>query len=444
MNRTTHILMAIVLLAIVIRVVGAVYWNDRSAGTYHFGDSLSYHTLASAIATGSPYEYTENRYAIFRTPGYPILMAPIFWFFGATPPILLLRLENVLFSGIGLLLAAWGAFRFTENRDVAPGFVLTVLAISPGAIAISFLVLTESAFIPWMLSTLFSLNESIRQERRLPRIGLSLWCGISSAIATLIRPSWLLCLPGILVFLVLFRCGIPRNRSVGIGIGVLVGMVAILTPWWFRNAIVTNGRFVATSLQTGTSLLDGWNSEADGSSCWEPVQRVIDSQSRLFRERYGMPPGDAPADLRIQFELEMNDVCATEAKRWAIENPGRVLSLAIQKIGRLWNPIPNESSLQAVPLMVLSILLYLPVVVGALISVVLEWRRRDALGRLPILLYGLPILYFTFIHSIFVSSIRYREPLIPLLAILASPLMVSIFHRRSVSDHRERFSPTAR
>ncbi|MDO4559221.1 MAG: glycosyltransferase family 39 protein, partial [Planctomycetia bacterium] len=213
MKRATVILTAIVLLAVVIRITGAVYWDHRCGGAFHFGDSLSYHTLAHAVATGAPYEYTDHRFAIFRTPGYPVLMAPIFWFFGESASTLIFRMESVLFSGIGLLLTAWGAIRFTGNRTVAPGIALIVLAFSPGAIAISFLVLTEVAFIPWMLATLILLEESLRRNRMSSGVKMAFLCGICSGIATLIRPSWMLCVPGILGFLLLFRCGIPRKRS---------------------------------------------------------------------------------------------------------------------------------------------------------------------------------------------------------------------------------------
>ena len=413
---------------------------DGASPAFHFGDSLSYYSLGKAIAFGKPYEYTEDHFTVFRTPGYPTLLLPVFRAFGPSPPAIVFRLENVAFSLVGILLSAWWAWRMGGKRPPIPVFVVAILAVSPGAVAISFLILTEAAFIPWMLGALIFWDAALQYESGASAKGersaffIAVLSGCASGVAALIRPSWMLFPPMAAAFFLLVGGGVARRRHALVALGIGLGMAVVMAPWWWRNAELT-GRFVPTTLQTGTSLLDAWNSDADGSSRWEPVQRVIDARREEFFRDHGHRPGDAtstPAE-RMAFEIGVNETCGQAARRWAVENPGQVTWLALQKFGRLWNPIPNESAFRAWPVLIVSILLYIPVVAGAMFVVFRTFFHSvagDTPGaagtipaRIPVLLCILPIMYFTAIHMVFVSSIRYREPLIPLMVILAAQVV---------------------
>ena len=54
------------------------------------------------------------------------------------------------------------------------------------------------------------------------------------------------------------------------------------------------------------------------------------------------------------------------------------------------------------------------------------------LGRMAALLAGLPALYFTLLHMIFVASIRYREPAMLGLIVLAAGVVSSWMQRRAL------------
>jgi hypothetical protein len=81
----------------------------------------------------------------------------------------------------------------------------------------------------------------------------------------------------------------------------------------------------------------------------------------------------------------------------------------------LWNPLPNAAEFGSGTLRLVLALTYTPVIALAAIG---AWKyvRRDW----PYLLCLLPAVYFTCLHVIFVSSIRYRQPAMLVLIVLAA------------------------
>jgi hypothetical protein len=114
---------------------------------------------------------------------------------------------------------------------------------------------------------------------------------------------------------------------------------------------------------------------------------------------------------------------------WAQKNPWQTLTLVKIKLARMWSPVPNANEFQSRWLRLILALTYTPVMVLALIGV---WRfaRRDW----PHLLCVLPALYFTCLHVVFVSSIRYRQPaMLPLIVLAAAVMTDWLKNRRSLS-----------
>jgi hypothetical protein len=84
----------------------------------------------------------------------------------------------------------------------------------------------------------------------------------------------------------------------------------------------------------------------------------------------------------------------------------------------MWTPWPNAAELGSWPLRLAVAVSYLPLLVAGLWGAAVTWRRGW-----PYRLCVLPACYFTVLHVIFVSSIRYREPaMLPLLALAAGLL----------------------
>jgi len=445
-------------LALAARLAAGVYWQSRIAGPFGFGDSQSYWTLGRSIARGEPYEFGEPKGRVFRTPGYPLLLAMIFAIFGDDPSVMWARVQSAFF-GMLAVAAVWWLAR--ELFDARTGVIAAAIAaFYPGAVAIGALVLSEAPFCVLMLVQLALWTAAWKAEKRSRAVGWAVVAGIVAGAATLVRPSWLLFTPlaaavvagrpserepqGLSLRLAVRTfahrrtrgdkprgslcdhkprgslcddkprgslcddkprgslCGGGRWRQAGIGACMLIGLVAVMAPWWIRNAQVT-GRFVPTTLQVGASLYDGLNPRATGASDMAFVPRFVEG---LRRE---------PAETNDTFEYRLDRRFRREAWAWARANPVRAVQLGGKKLLRMWNIWPNEPAFSSWPVRLAVFFTYVPILVLGIIGAV-----RTIRSGWPYLLCWLPAVYFTALHVVFVSSIRYRQPAMLGLIVLAA------------------------
>src|SRR4051812_1768922 len=92
-------LTAILIVALAVRLAAGVWWQQRlpAGKQFAFGDSDGYWHLARCIARGQPYEFGPDHLQIFRTPGYPIVLAPLF-LLSEDPPALWGRAVSAVLS----------------------------------------------------------------------------------------------------------------------------------------------------------------------------------------------------------------------------------------------------------------------------------------------------------------------------------------------------------
>ncbi|MBR4105199.1 MAG: phospholipid carrier-dependent glycosyltransferase [Thermoguttaceae bacterium] len=462
-------------------------------GPFFFGDSDSYWKLGRALAFGRSYRFDEERrWEIFRTPGYPALLAPLFWAFGENPPILAARFLGVCFGTLNVGLVVVLAFAYFRRRSIA-AFSGFVVAFDPTLVLQSVLVLSEEPFLTFALlqhlvaldvarrlgllafpsvdlpplKSADSLNSADAQPTqalnsansprffavdappsfaRLVLSGVAL--GVLSAATVYLRPSWLYFLPFATFFAFAFRFSVfftekraqrrafpfpatarlDVKRRVFPAFLVVAGTTALLfaaalAPWTLRNYRLT-GRPIATSLQMGASLYDGWRPDADGAS----DMRFVDEFRRLELESPSAPPSE-------HFEVRLDRRLKTAALDWASANPDAVARLAVVKLARLWSPIPREPAFSTPALQTLLAATFAPLLVGGLCGFYRSFRRRGAGWTLL-----LPSLYLSALHSIFVSSIRYRVPVLYGFALLTAFAVVAFLDdrrgRRDALDDR--------
>lgn len=400
----------VLIVAFGLRLAAGFVWQARlDEGQFVFGDSQSYWDLARSIARAEPYQYGEAK--VFRTPGYPLLLAPVFLVAGEGASVLWARAESALF---GMLSVAGVWWLGRELFDARAGLTAAaVAAVYPGSVAIGALVLSEAPFCPLMLLNLILWIGAWNAGSTKRMVALAVSAGLVAGAATLVRPSWLLFL--------FFATGAglatrtPRRRHLTIGAVMLAGLVVAMLPWWVRNAIRT-GHFVPTTLQVGASLYDGWNPNATGASNME----WVDQEAIRFYESEGAPPGGRREELQDTFEYRVDRHLHAESLSWARANPGRVLELMGVKLARNWNFWPNEAAFSAWPIRLVVLLTYLPVMIFAAIG------AAKAIPRgWPYVLCWLPAVYFTLLHVVFVSSIRYRQPAMLTLIVLAAGAIVT-------------------
>jgi 4-amino-4-deoxy-L-arabinose transferase-like glycosyltransferase len=424
-------LLALVLVGLALRLVAA-YGVQRFVTTPTrpcvFPDTVIYCQLGDAVRTGLPFQVSQwgvPHYAL-RTPGYPIFLALCQAVFGSSG-LMPVRVVQACLGALSVFLVyklvreIWPASRAT------PLVAAALAAVEPYTVGISALVLSEALFVPLMLLSLWGVaalwisstsnqtqlhgdDRPTESESDSPSLAdhtessgsarpprhwtlIALGTGVANGAAILTRPSWAIAAP-LLLFAWIAGAGQARRRQAIRAAGfVILGLIVTLTPWWVRNARVFH-RFAPTAVWVGASLYDGLNPSADGSS-----------EMKFL----------AADDVRTLDESTQDRVLREKALAFARSNPARVVQLAAVKFARFWSPWPNADTLRAPGVAAVSALITIPLYVFMLRGVVL--CRRDF--RALVLLFG-PVLYFCFLHMIFVSSIRYRVPAeIPALGLAA-------------------------
>ncbi|MBW3597743.1 MAG: glycosyltransferase family 39 protein [Planctomycetes bacterium] len=409
--------------ALAVRLAAAAWWESRlpEGVQFGFGDSQSYWVLAESIARGGPYEYGENGPRVFRTPGYPLVLAPLFLMYTGEPPTMAARVLGAMLGTLavaGVAGLAWTCFDARTALAAA-----TLGAIYPGAVAMSVFVLSEAPFCPLMLLQLIVWTKAWKSDDRRTATFWSLAGGVAAGAATLMRPSWLLFTPfALAIGLIGSRA---RMKHARLGIMMLAALAATMAPWWVRNYIVV-GRFVPTTLQVGASLYDGLSPQATGASDMAPG----DELQRRLRQSY---PADLPP---AKVEAELDEHLRQAALDWARRRPGRALELAWIKLLRIWNIWPNAAEFQSIRLRLIVAIGYTPLLVLGLWG---AWRFAPR--GWPYVLCLLPAIYFTALHVIFVGSIRYRQPAMLSLIVLAAGVLTSWWSGRSALAHEHPASP---
>jgi 4-amino-4-deoxy-L-arabinose transferase-like glycosyltransferase len=401
------VLVTIFAVALVVRVAAAAWWQSRVplGQKFVFADSESYWVLGQRIARGEPYEFAEAR--AFRTPGYPAALAPLFWIFGGDPPVLAARVWGAVLGTlavVGVSLLAWKLF--DENASLIAALLA---ALYPGAIAMSIFVLSEALFAPLMVAHLCLWAKAWRADDRRRCLLFAATAGVIAGLATLARPSWLLFSPIAMAIGLVFYSARARQLAIG---GMMLLMLAVtMSPWWIRNALVLN-TFVPTSTEAGASLYDGLHAGATGASDMRFAPKI---KAEVIAKRQS---GELPSNVPL--EVQLSDYYTRQALRWTKEHPSQVARLAAIKFARMWNIWPNEPSFRGWPLRLLVAISYVPILICGLLGTVKLARRDFACA-----LCFLPGVYFSLIHMVFVGSMRYREPAMLLLIVLAAGWLAS-------------------
>jgi len=369
---------------------------QRDGPALEFPDEQLHWQLARNLVQDGTLVSDDGRYAP-RMPLYPLLLA-LFAGLGDAG-VLTARLVQ---AGLGAA-TAWGAYLIAEKfGGPRCGLVAGVLVcLDPYAIFFTDLLLTETLFSAVLVALVGAARLSLStqaQEARRGGIGVALL----GAAAVMTRPSaagWLL-----LLWLALWLADRGRARAtrrLALCAGVLAGA---LLPWGLRNRAVI-GAPAWLSTNGGVSLYDALGPQADGSS----------NQAFLAH----MP--ELAQLTEVQRDQRLRQLALEQVRR----HPGRLLRLAWVKFCRTWSPIPNVSTYRGGATGMLSAAFTGLLLIGALAGLaravfgVNDTSAQRPDRRLHLLLW-LPVLYFTLLHCVFVGSLRYRVPLMPLLSIAAA------------------------
>lgn len=409
----------IMLLAVLVRIAVAVDWQQTavSAGSvFRVGDSHSYWTLAEHIARGEAYQYGSENASIFRAPLYPLLLAPFTMVDNQAAGVFAARCLGCILGGLAVGLLCWLTTRLAGPRA---GILAALMGcFYPSAVGMSVTILSEAVFMPLMLGQLLCWYAADRSDTR-PALW-ALAAGGLAGLAILARPSWLLFLPFAIVVSSLFHHDRKRNLLC-LSLACL-GVACVMSPWWIRNAWIT-GKFVPTTLQVGPSLYDGLHAGASGASD-EGMDFMRDILTRQLEH-------DAlhPDQLESTLEWRVNQRAMREATEWAGSHPGQVIALAVQKFLRTWSLWPGGGEMSSGVIRLAITASCFTVTLLALGFTLLQAIRLKGIRRSWVGILWLPCLYFTALHMVFVGSVRYREPAIFVLIVLAACALDAFYGR---------------
>jgi len=365
------------------------------------GDADGYWQLSHKILRGENFElYTPPR-RVMRMPGFSFLLALPQFVFG----------ENLLAVRIWLAIISTGGCWFVyllgkELCDVKVGrWAAAVIAISPVHTIFSVLLLSEAAFAVALTASLFfyaRLHRSLAEPEGSFPFLWAILTGLMLAVATYLRPTWLLIGPLAAVGLLVGRAtpfakpqahATPFRFRFAAAALLMLGMFGALLPWAMRNQSVS-GHFTFTTFWVGPSLYDGLRADANGDS-----DMTFFDQDRL---------------LDRMSEYDMDREYRRRAWEFARENPRRTVQLMFIKLSRFWMFWPNAAQFRALWMQAIVAVSFSIILIPALVGTWKLRRRWDILA----ITWG-PVLYFAAVHTLFVGSIRYRLPAEYPLAVLA-------------------------
>ncbi len=284
-----------------------------------------------------------------------------------------------------------------ESRRSAPAAAAAGMAaaLDPFLVYFSGLFLTEAVFASALVAAWAVLSgPSTGSGARPIRDGLV--AGLLLLACVMLRPSGLF-LAAVGAWVLILRHGLRRGSG---GAAALTAVVAAgLLPWALRNQQVV-GQPVWLTTRGGISLYDGFRPGADGSSDLAHTKRMPEVQGLSERAWDGF------------FRRR-----AAEAVK---EDPGRAVRLAGAKFLRTWSLRPNVETHRGGTAGMAAAGWTVLVLSAAAVGVI---RRRGAVGAWVSL--AAPVVVVTLLHMVFVGSVRYRVPVMPMLVALGASCMVS-------------------
>lgn len=379
-------LFMILSVALFLRIATVMSLNIQPVSDY-----AAYEHMAVSLLAGTGLVDGDGNFA-FMSAGYPLfVLAPVFAVFGHN--LVAAQLANALLGTV----SAWLIYLIMiEVGAGKPGRLIGVVIFA--------------VYLPSWIYAEYLAKENLMTPLMLGVVLLSLRCTYNPSVWTAISVGAILGLLAItgssglaltpITVIALMMSPLPVSRKlVRLGLVAIVAML-ILSPWMMRNDQVIGAPVVNTN--GGFNLYIGNNPAADG----------------LFVSIADTPRGSTWHQLRNQGEVIANDTLKNEAIAWIKQNPLEFLVLSCKKGLLFWAPPTHEGKGPQSKAETLTRLAWL--VQFILISVVavagIVYKRLRTKNSS---LLWLSVLGYTAVHMIFYVIYRYREPIMPLLIVLA-------------------------
>jgi len=343
-------------------------------------------------------------------PGYPLLLAGIYWLFG--PSLFAAKVANALLGSATVLLTYRIGCELGRPRT---GLVAAaVLALFPGDVLFAPTILSEALFAALFSAALWLFLRASNRASTRTRVWIVF--GLLLGAAALVRGTAVVMLP--IFTLTWLARGTTLRRTMRYSAAAVAGLVLALVPWTVRN-----------QLRLGYPILIGTN----GANALWVGQSAIATAEQILPPNPAQEPAPALELRNPQLEVATARARTREALGWMLERPDRVVTMVPAKIHLMYKDDRGAY----------------PWIEDGLRKVVRPERRRwfDALvdgyyfavlalalvgtrhflgGDRGAVLLPITVAWFTLMHAmLFFGSTRFHHPLLPVLALMAAGELVA-------------------
>jgi 4-amino-4-deoxy-L-arabinose transferase-like glycosyltransferase len=291
---------------------------------FAFNDAIIYHDTAINLTQGNGYVPFTGGPTARWPPGYSTVLGGVYLLFGVRP--LAGELLNALVGAVTVVLLMVAVQRAVGRR--AAIIAGSILAVLPGPIMWTDVLVAETLYTA-VFVTVFLVLVHARPTWR-----WALLLGVVIGAGALVRGE---ALTWMLLPVVLWWRAVPRIELLRLVVSTGVVVVALLSPWTIRNAVVMDA-FVPLATNASQTLWSGHHPGATGGQTYPPPG-YEDQFSPELPER----------------ELEVSKALRDDAIEFMLSNPRRELELIPLKLIHL-----NRGD-----------------------SYVLDWVNAPAVGREP-------------------------------------------------------------
>lgn len=437
-------LAAIMAVAVVLRLLSALYQGNTVVALPGIYDQISYDGLAQRVVAGYGFSFAEGHWPATRGGEptahwsylYTLYLAAVYSIFGVQP--LIARLIQAVVTGI---LHCWLAWRIGK-RVFGPRVGLVAAGLSAIYVYFSYYaggLVTEPFYMIGILWTLdvsqrivAGRREALEGERSVDskfQVPWRTWIelGLAIGITVLLRQLFLLFVPFVFLWVwwnwfgktdqdstdtddtisrvVMF----VRPRALLGMVGATLVIVALIAPWTFRNYRAF-GTFVPLNTNAGYAFF--WGNHPIHGTSFMPLLSVD-----------GVSYGDLiPEELRHLNEAELDRALLELGIREVLSDPQRFFLLSLSRAREYFKFWPSaKSSTVSNISRVASFGVLLPFMLyGLIISLKLIYRPHYYGQAADLLLLLLFMIFYAMVHLLTWTLIRYRLPIDAVLIVFAA------------------------
>lgn len=366
-------------------------------------DGLAYFTLARTMADGGWPVDNLGQHAFYSI-GYPLVLAPFFALLGAS--------AGVAFAiNLGLALVAGGLVLLVAREaglgDLGRKMALTGYALWLPGIWNCTMLARENLSTPLLLAVVWC---GLRLLRSPGDLRLAAVAGAAWGAAVLAGTS---ALPLIAAPLLGMLLGGSLRRMAAPALGMAAAATLVLAPWAMATRAMLGRPTLSTN--TGFNLYIGNNPAATGRFV-SIAATPVGPQWHAMRETLG--------------EAGASAALGAMARGWMIHHPGEVLRLGLVKLAAFWAPNLPDSNDFALSPAVTFVRLFEVVQYLAFLTLTGLCLLLPGIGRARLIVLLGAIAGFWALHGVAYIIDRYRDPVMPLLIIMASAALTEIITHR--------------